>query len=84
MHRLIILSLLISLLFQLSAKEVEICPDCPIKSIKEGIGKALPGDDIIIRGGTYFEQEIIVDKVLNIKGIDFPIIDGGGLGHIRL
>ena len=78
-----------SLLFILSinsillcGKQIEVCPECPIKSMNEGVRQAQPGDEIIILKGVYIENDIEIDKPLTITGIDYPVIDGTGAGHI--
>lgn len=55
---------------------VEVCPGCPVSSVKEGIRLAQPCDTLYIIGGEYHEGNIEVDKELVIIGKDFPILDG--------
>lgn len=45
-------------------------------SIKQAIKAASDGDSIVIYSGRYSEGEIIIDKQLFIKGINWPVIDG--------
>jgi nitrous oxidase accessory protein len=66
----------------LCGKQIEVCPECPIKSINESVRQAQPGDEIIILKGVYVENDIEIDKPLTITGIDYPVIDGTGAGHI--
>ena len=44
-------------------------------TIQEAINAASDGDTIIVCSGTYIEN-VIVNKRLTIKGIDYPVIDG--------
>ncbi len=45
-------------------------------TIQSAIDAAQPGDDIIVEKGTYHEL-ITIDKSVNLKGMDWPTIDGG-------
>jgi len=57
------------------ANKYEVCATCDIKSIKEAINIALPGDTILINGGLYKEGKISINKPLVLLGINKPIID---------
>ncbi len=48
----------------------------------EAIATAEKGDTVLIKEGTYFETNILVDKPLTIIGENFPVIDGEMLDHI--
>jgi nitrous oxidase accessory protein len=48
----------------------------PVRSITAAIKLASNGDIIIVHKGIYREKNIIVDKSIILKGIDFPVIDG--------
>lgn len=58
------------------ANIIEVCPDCQVTSVKEGIRLARPCDTLIIEGGEYHEGNILIDKELTIIGRNFPILDG--------
>jgi parallel beta-helix repeat protein len=45
-------------------------------TIQEGINDAEDGDTIIVHGGIYYEN-IIVDKSITLKGINYPVLDAG-------
>jgi parallel beta-helix repeat protein len=50
------------------------------ESIQEAINGAIPGDTIVVHGGTYHES-LVVDRPLIIRGIDNPtILAQGGMG----
>ncbi len=68
-----LLNLFLSNIF---AKQIEVCKNCKITSVKEAIAIADDGDEIIIKKGIYKEHNIIVNKSINIIGIDNPVIDG--------
>ena len=63
------------------AQQIEVCPSCKIKSIKEAVKKAKKGDKIIVRSGTYYETGIYIDKSISLTGIGNPIIDGKNKGE---
>jgi len=45
-------------------------------TIQSAIDTASPGDDIIVQKGIY-KETIVIDKNINLIGIDWPTIDGG-------
>jgi nitrous oxidase accessory protein len=47
-----------------------------VKTIKEAIIIAQPGDTLLIESGRYLEGNVIIEKSLTIIGENFPIIDG--------
>ena len=63
-------------------KVIEVCPSCPVKTIKEGIALSAKNDTILIKKGTYHEYNIIIDKPLTLLGEAYPIIDGQDQGEI--
>jgi nitrous oxidase accessory protein len=60
---------------------VEVCPSCPIKSIKEGVAAASAYDTVLIKKGTYKEFNILLDKPLTLLGEDLPLVDGEDQGE---
>lgn len=60
----------------LQAGSIHVQPHTPVTSIKKAISQAVAGDSIFIHAGIYKEGNIIIDKPLFIKGIDWPILDG--------
>ena len=57
------------------SREIIVCQDCKEYSIKDAILNCADGDRIIIKKGIYRENNIIIDKAIDIKGEDFPVID---------
>ncbi|MBK7338316.1 MAG: nitrous oxide reductase family maturation protein NosD [Saprospirales bacterium] len=37
---------------------------------------AEPGEEIVVRGGTYREGNIAIKKSIQLRGVDFPVVDG--------
>ncbi|MGB5497653.1 MAG: nitrous oxide reductase family maturation protein NosD [Maribacter sp.] len=64
------------------AKTIEVCANCEVKTIKNGIAIAAEYDTLLIKKGTYKEFNIIVDKPLTLLGQGFPVIDGEDQGEI--
>lgn len=63
-------------------KVIEVCPDCSVNTIKEGIALADTNDTLRIKKGRYREYNIVIDKPLTLLGEDYPIIDGEDKGEI--
>ncbi len=73
-----------ALLLSLPAAAVttEVCATCAVKSVKDAVLQASPYDTILVRGGTYLENNIIIDKPLVLLGENAPVIDGQYLAGI--
>ncbi len=65
-----------------AAGQVEVCPDCAVRTIKKGIEMAGSGDTVMIRKGTYQEYNIAIDKPLTLMGEPGAVIDGQDKGEI--
>ena len=78
----IVLLLFISHISFGDAKTLEVCSVCDISSLKEAIIIAKDFDTILIKEGTYKENNIIINKPLTIIGEKYPVIDGELKGEI--
>lgn len=76
-------AVLLAAAFQgLSADVLRVCETCPLRSIKEALGRAAPADTIEVAGGLYKEGRIDIFKPVRILGINHPVIDGEQKGHV--
>lgn len=50
----------------------------PIKSIQKAINLANNGDTVLVDPGIYKERNILLQKSIVLKGINFPVLDGEG------
>jgi nitrous oxidase accessory protein len=55
-----------------------VCPTCQQTDLREAIAQAEAGDRIIVRGGTYLQGNLVIDKPLELVGEGWPVLDGGG------
>jgi len=62
--------------------QISVSPDGQVSSIQEAIHLAEPGDIIEVKPGLYAENNIVIDKSLTLRGIDYPVIDGESVGTI--
>ena len=65
-----------------SAKQIEVCNSCNVKTIKEAINIAEDGDEIYIKKGVYKENNIIINKSISLIGEKGAVIDGEQAGGI--
>ena len=49
---------------------LQVCPECDLKTIQEGINTASPHDTVLVKKATYLEYNIKVDRPLTIDGED--------------
>lgn len=68
----------------MSAKQIEVCSSCSVKTIKEAIKIAESGDVILIKEGVYKEHDITIDKSISLIGEKGAIIDGEDAGGILI
>ena len=47
-----------------------------VRTIKDGIALAKPGDTLLVQQGNYREGNIILEKSITILGEGFPVLDG--------
>lgn len=71
-----------SLWLNLYSREIEVSPDGNITSIKHALHLAAHGDKIIVRGGIYYETDIIIEKSIELIGENQPIIDAQNKSEI--
>lgn len=64
------------------AKTITVCPNCPVKTIQQGIDLAEDGDTVLVQKGIYKEVNITVDKAIRLVGENQPVIDGQDKGEI--
>lgn len=57
-----------------------VSPDGPHTTITAALAEAQPGDTIEVHGGVY--PALTVDKPVNLRGVDWPVIDGQGEGAV--
>lgn len=63
-----------------SAKQIVVCQSCSVKTIKEAIKMAQAGDEIFIKKGIYFENDILINKPISLIGEKGTLIDGRNKG----
>jgi nitrous oxidase accessory protein len=74
--RLFLTILFLFCLIAAEAKVITVGKGKQFASVKKAILFAAKGDTIFIDKGIYKEGQLIIDKPVCIKGIDFPILDG--------
>ena len=58
------------------AQVINVGAKFPVKTIKEGLALANPGDTVKVQKGIYREGNIIIDKKIVFIGVDYPTLDG--------
>jgi nitrous oxidase accessory protein len=76
MLRLVVILITVTTCLRGHATTLVIGTNEKIKSIKDAIVLARPGDTLLIQPGIYREGNIILKKSLVIKGMNYPVLDG--------
>lgn len=76
MRRILIISLFSFFVSQVFGGTIIVSAESAHKSIKDAIRQAQPGDTILVKSGIYREKEIVINKRLLLKGVDWPVLDG--------
>ncbi|MCL5999548.1 MAG: nitrous oxide reductase family maturation protein NosD [Chloroflexi bacterium] len=58
-----------------------VSPAGPYTSIHAALANARDGDTIEVRGGSY-RGPLVIDKVVTLHGVGWPVIDNGGQGTV--
>jgi nitrous oxidase accessory protein len=77
-----VLTLSFLCLLPVAAVERHVGADQTHTTITPALAAAVDGDVIIVHKGTYQESNLRVAKSIKITGVDWPVIDGKGIGEI--
>ena len=61
---------------------LRVTPDGPYTTIQRALEDAVPGDTIVVDGGVY--PNLVIDKSVEVVGVNGARIDGGGSGDVVL
>lgn len=82
MHRKFLhIVLLLGICFNVNAKTIVVCGTCETSSITQAITQADSFDRIQIATGIYNESDIVIDKPIELVGVELPIIDVQNKGY---
>ena len=76
-----LLLLFLSPTFLSASQDLRVGPGAPFSTITEALVAAGPGDTISVAPGHYRER-LVIDRPVVLIGEAWPIIDGGGHGHV--
>ena len=68
--------------FLIAAQQITVSADGEITSVQKAIELAEPGDEILVKGGIYFENNLEITKPLTLRAEGIAIIDGENVGTI--
>ena len=68
--------------FLMAAQQITVSTNGVVTSVQKAIDLAEPGDEIVVKAGTYFENNIEITKPLILKAEGDVIIDGESVGTI--
>ena len=66
------------------AAVIEVCSGCQTKTIKAAVESAGIADTILVKKGTYRENNIVITRPLTLLGEGNPIVDGKADGDILI
>jgi len=82
MNRLVTALFVVLLWCTAHARQIIVTAGGPLRSIKEALLLADHGDSVIVRGGLYRENNLVIDKAIHLIGEDQPVIDGEFRHHM--
>ena len=59
-----------------TAKTIRVGAGRQFKSITAGIAAASTGDTVLVDPGIYKEKQLLINKAIVLKGINYPVLDG--------
>ncbi|WP_449436865.1 nitrous oxide reductase family maturation protein NosD [Pedobacter steynii] len=62
--------------FSTEAKIIKVGKSRDVKSVQKAIDLSQNGDTILVDPGIYKEKNIIIQKSVTLKGINYPVLDG--------
>jgi nitrous oxidase accessory protein len=74
-HFFFILSLIL-IAVSSSAKTIRVGKQQVFTGITSAIAIAVNGDTVIVEGGIYREKNLVINKSIFLKGVNFPVLDG--------
>lgn len=57
------------------AREWVVCNSCPNKSLPAVIKSARAGDKVVVKKGTYYVSNLLIDKAIELVGEGYPVLD---------
>lgn len=60
----------------LNAATIKVGKKQSVKTITQALSRATHGDTVLVDEGTYKEGNIIINKTIVFKGINYPVLDG--------
>jgi nitrous oxidase accessory protein len=61
---------------------LEVCPNCPLRTLEQALPRAKPGDTILLAPGHYPKTHVVITVPVTILGTGRPVLDGGSQGTI--
>jgi nitrous oxidase accessory protein len=77
-----IITLFLFFMRPVMADTLHVAENLEIFNITTAVSKAENGDVIIVHAGFYQEGNILINKKLDIIGINLPVVDGGGSNEV--
>jgi nitrous oxidase accessory protein len=71
-----LLFLLLIIVLPSPARSITVGKTGQVKSLKQGISLAQPGDTLWIQAGVYREGNIVIEKSIALLGEGYPVLDG--------
>jgi nitrous oxidase accessory protein len=59
-----------------SAKTIHVGTNRMYKTVTTGLAVAVAGDTVLVDAGNYKEQNLVINKSIVLKGINYPVLDG--------
>lgn len=78
----VLLPLFLLFTMNLAADTLYVGEKQQIRKIGDAISRAKSGDVIVVHQGFYPEANLVIDKMITLTGIGFPVVDGNNTGEV--
>lgn len=76
MSKLLYILFFVAIAVRVDARIIRVDKAGPCKTIQQAIALAVKGDTILVEAGIYHEKNIVINKKIILKGLNYPVLDG--------
>jgi nitrous oxidase accessory protein len=71
-----VMTIVCAIVMVAQAKVIRVGHAKSIRSVQQAVDLSQNGDTVLVDPGTYMEKNIIIQKSITLKGVNYPVLDG--------